>query len=70
MKEKKCELAMGTKKNVGGGVKIMMDCGSNFLVVMDVPYKSNALLPIPIPFQVATIGMEKNYNQLFGYFEF
>ena len=64
MKVKKCELAIRTKENVVGGGTIIMDCGSNFLVISDVPYKSNAPLPIPIPDQVATVGAVVGYQVL------
>ena len=47
---------MGTKENVVGGGTIIMDCGSNSLVVVDVSYKSNAPLPISILDQVTTVG--------------
>ena len=41
-----------------------MDCGSDFLVVVDVPYKSNVLLPISIHDQVATVEAIVGYQVL------
>ena len=57
-------MAAGTKENVVGGGIIIMDYGSNFLVVVDVPYKSNAPLPIPIPYQVVIVGVAMGYQVL------
>ena len=59
-------MAAGTKENVVGGGTIIMDCGSNFLVVVDVPFKSNAPLPIPIPDQVVTVGVAMGYQVLWS----
>ena len=41
-----------------------MDCSSNLLVVVDVPYKSNAPLFILIHDQVATVGAVVGYQVL------
>ena len=39
------------------GITIILECGSNYLVVVDAPYDSSAPLPIPIPGQTTTIGV-------------
>ncbi|KAL6319056.1 hypothetical protein AAG906_001529 [Vitis piasezkii] len=41
MKARKCELAVGTEKIQVAGGTIVMDCGPNYLVVLDAPYESN-----------------------------
>ena len=64
MEVKKCELAVGTKENVVSGRTIIMDCGFNFLVVVDVPYKLNALLPTPVLDQVVIVGATVGYQVL------
>ena len=43
---------------------IVMDCGSNDLVVLDAPYESNTPLPIPIPSQTTTVGAVVGYQVL------
>ena len=60
LKAKKCELAIGTKENVIGGDN--HNGLSNLLVVVDVPYKSNAPLSILIHDQVATVGAVVGYQ--------
>ena len=64
MKGKKCELVLGTKENVVGGGTIVIDFGLNYLVVVDAPYESNALPPIPIPNQATTVGATVGYQVL------
>ncbi|KAL6342311.1 hypothetical protein AAG906_007525 [Vitis piasezkii] len=51
------------KIQVAGGT-IVMDCGPNYLVVLDAPYESNAPLPIPIPGQATTVGAAVGYQVL------
>eukprot|EP00261_Vitis_vinifera_P034165 XP_019075408.1 PREDICTED: uncharacterized protein LOC109122598 [Vitis vinifera] len=41
-----------------------MDCGPNYLVVLDAPYESNTPLPIPIPRQATTVGAAVGYQVL------
>ncbi|KAL6346950.1 hypothetical protein AAG906_006010 [Vitis piasezkii] len=59
---RKCELAMETKENIVVGGTIILECGPNYLVVVDAPYDSSAPLPIPILGQTtiveATIGYQ------------
>ncbi|RVW79489.1 hypothetical protein CK203_050087 [Vitis vinifera] len=43
---------------------IVMDCGPNYLVVLDAPYESNTPLPIPIPGQATTVGAAVSYQVL------
>ncbi|RVW20636.1 hypothetical protein CK203_109088 [Vitis vinifera] len=63
-KVRKCELAMGTKENKVGGGTIILECGPNYLVVVDVPYDASAPLPIPIPGQTTTVGAAIGYQVL------
>ncbi|KAL6321683.1 hypothetical protein AAG906_031192 [Vitis piasezkii] len=53
---RKCELAMGTKENKVGGGTIILECGPNYLVVVDVPYDASAPLPIPILDKLLLLG--------------
>ncbi|KAL6350674.1 hypothetical protein AAG906_028127 [Vitis piasezkii] len=62
MKARKCELAVGTRENTVVGETIIMDCGPNYLVVLDAPYESNTPLPIPIPGQATTVGAVVGYQ--------
>lgn len=55
---------METKENVVGGRTIIMDCGLNYLVVVDAPYESNAPLPIPIFYQATIVGAVVGYQVL------
>ena len=64
MKARKCELAVGTRENTVAGGTIVMDCGPNYLVVLDAPYESNTPLPIPIPGQATTVGAAVGYQVL------
>ncbi|RVW78576.1 hypothetical protein CK203_049758 [Vitis vinifera] len=64
MKARKCELAVGTRENTVAGGTIVMDCGPNYLVVLDAPYESNTPLPIPIPGQATTVGAVVGYQVL------
>ncbi|KAL6325287.1 hypothetical protein AAG906_023132 [Vitis piasezkii] len=61
---RKCELAMRTKENKVGGGTIILECGPNYLVVVDVPYDASAPLPIPIPGQTTTVGAAIGYQVL------
>ncbi|KAL6345336.1 hypothetical protein AAG906_015819 [Vitis piasezkii] len=54
-KVRKCQLAIGTKENVVAAGTIILECGVNFLVVVDASYEPNAPLPVPIPNQIKTI---------------
>ncbi|RVW19194.1 hypothetical protein CK203_093865 [Vitis vinifera] len=63
-KVRKCELDMGTKENKVGGGTIILECGPNYLVVVDVPYDVSAPLSIPIPRQTTTIGAAIGYQVL------
>ncbi|WKA13096.1 hypothetical protein VitviT2T_030429 [Vitis vinifera] len=63
-KVRKCELAIGTKENIVGGGTIILECGPNYLVVVDAPYDSSAPLPIPIPGQTTTVGAAIGYQVL------
>ncbi|KAL6320254.1 hypothetical protein AAG906_005330 [Vitis piasezkii] len=55
---------MGTKENKVGGGTIILECGPNYLVVVDVPYDASAPLPIPIPGQTTTVGAAIGYQVL------
>ncbi|RVW84609.1 hypothetical protein CK203_048117 [Vitis vinifera] len=61
---RKCELAIGTKENIVAGGTIILECGPNYLVVVDAPYDSSAPLPIPIPGQTTTVGAAISYQVL------
>ncbi|WJZ84537.1 hypothetical protein VitviT2T_004137 [Vitis vinifera] len=61
---RKCELAIGTKENIVAGGTIILECGPNYLVVVDAPYDSSAPLPIPIPGQTTTVGAAIGYQVL------
>ncbi|RVW23602.1 hypothetical protein CK203_095836 [Vitis vinifera] len=63
-KVRKCELAIGTKENIVIGGTIILECGPNYLVVVDAPYDSSAPLPIPIPGQTTTVGAAIGYQVL------
>ncbi|RVW75827.1 hypothetical protein CK203_055115 [Vitis vinifera] len=58
------KLAVGTRENTVAGGTIVMDCGPNYLVVLDAPYESNTPLPIPIPGQATTVGAAVGYQVL------
>ena len=57
---------MGTKENKMGGRTIILECGPNYLVVVDVPYDASAPLPIPIPGQTTTIRAAIGYQVLWS----
>ncbi|KAL6335142.1 hypothetical protein AAG906_027202 [Vitis piasezkii] len=61
---RKCELTMGTKENKMGGGTIILECGPNYLVDVDVPYDASTPLPIPIPGQTTTVGAAIGYQVL------
>nr|CAN83829.1 hypothetical protein VITISV_038975 [Vitis vinifera] len=65
-KVRKCELAMETKENIVVGGTIILECGPNYLVVVDAPYDSSAPLPIPIPKQTTTVGAAIGYQVLWS----
>ena len=44
------------------GGTIILECGPNYLVVVDAPYDSSAPLPIPIPGQTTTVGAAIGYQ--------
>ena len=46
------------------GGTIILECGPNYLVVVDAPYDSSAPLPIPIPGQTTIVGAEIGYQVL------
>ena len=49
-------MAIGTKENVVAAGTIVLECGVNFLVAVDASFDPNALLHVPIPSQITTIG--------------
>ena len=49
-------MVIGTKKNVVAAGTIVLECGVNFLLVVDASYDPNALFLVPIPSQITTIG--------------
>ena len=49
-------MAIRIKENVVAAGTIVLECGVNFLVVVDASYDPNALLLVPIPSQITTIG--------------
>ena len=49
-------MVIGTKQNVVAAGTIVLECGVNFLLVVDASYDPNALLLVPIPSQITTIG--------------
>ena len=55
---------MGTKENKVGGGTIILECGLNYLVAVDVPYDASAPLSIPIPGQTTTVGAAIGYQVL------
>ena len=57
-------MAIGTKENVVAAGTIILECGVNFLVVVDASYELNAPLPVPIPNQITTIGEALGYQVL------
>ncbi|RVW77665.1 hypothetical protein CK203_053390 [Vitis vinifera] len=63
-KVRKCQLAIGTKENVVAAGTIILECGVNFLVVVDASYEPNVPLPVPIPNQIKTIGEALGYQVL------
>ncbi|RVW63381.1 hypothetical protein CK203_060588 [Vitis vinifera] len=63
-KVRKYQLAIGTKENVVAAGTIILECGVNFLVVVDASYEPNAPLPVPIPNQITTIGEALGYQVL------
>ncbi|KAL6345063.1 hypothetical protein AAG906_013546 [Vitis piasezkii] len=52
------------KENIVAGGTIILECGPNYLVVVDAPYDSSAPLPIPIPGQTTTVGAAIGYQVL------
>ncbi|RVW68139.1 hypothetical protein CK203_064045 [Vitis vinifera] len=61
---KKCQLAIGTKENVVATNTIILECGVNFLVVVDASYEPYTPLLVPIPNQITTIGEALGYQVL------
>ena len=57
-------MAIETKENVVVVGTIILECGVNFLVVVDASYEPNAPLPVPIPNQIKTIGEALGYQVL------
>ena len=57
-------MAIETKENVVAVGTIILECGVNFLVVVDASYELNAPLPVPIPNQITTIGEALGYQVL------
>ena len=55
---------MGRKENIVAGGTIVRECGPNYLVVVDAPYKPNTSLPIPILDEIATVGRVVGYEVL------
>ena len=53
---KKCQLAVSRKENIVASGTIVRECGTNYLVVVDAPYKPNTSLPIPILGGITNIG--------------
>ncbi|RVW89695.1 hypothetical protein CK203_047277 [Vitis vinifera] len=72
-KVRKCQLAIfcgldyfffRTKENVVAAGTIILECGVNFLVVVDASYEPNAPLLVHIPNQITTIGEALGYQVL------
>ena len=59
-------MAIGTKENVAATSTIILECGVNFLIVVDASYEPNAPLPVPIPNQITTIGEALGYQVLWS----
>ena len=55
---------MGIKENKVGGRTIILECGPNYLVVVDVPYDVSTPLPIPILGQTTIVGAVIGYQVL------
>ena len=53
---------METKENIVVDGTIILECGSNYLVVVDAPYDSSAPLHIPIPRQTTIVGAKIGYQ--------
>ena len=49
-------MVIGTKENVVAAGTIVHECGVNFLLVVDASYDPNAILLVPIPIQITTVG--------------
>ena len=59
-------MGIGTKENVVAAGTIILECGVNFLVVVDASYEPNAPVPVPIPNQITTIGEALRYQVLWS----
>ena len=59
-------MAIGTKEYIVAGITIILECGSNYLVVVDAPYDSSAPLPIPIPGQTTTVRVIIGFQVLWS----
>ena len=59
-------MALGTKENVVVASTIRLECGVNFLVIVDTSYEPNAPLFVPIPNQITTIGEALGYQVLWS----
>ena len=57
---------METKENIVVGGTIVLECGPNYLAVVDAPYDSSATLPIPIPRQTTTVRAAIGYQVLWS----
>ena len=59
-------MAIETKENVVAAGTIILECGVNFLVVVDASYEPNAPLLMSIPYQITTIGEALGYQVLWS----
>lgn len=45
---------------------IILDCGLNYFIIMNAPYKSNTFFPIPILGQATTIRSAVGYQVMWS----
>ncbi|RVW86255.1 hypothetical protein CK203_043281 [Vitis vinifera] len=57
-KVRKCELAVETKENIVAGGTIILECGPNYLVVVDASYDSSAPFPFLFLDKLLLLGLQ------------
>ena len=61
---RKRQLVVSRKENIVAGGTIVHECDPHYLVVVDAPYEPNTSLPIPIPYDITTLGEAVGYKVL------